>query len=371
MTSLLLISAIATTKLRLIRPTLAITWLATISSLSVLTVGVIETDIFQLLVGILTALVMSLAIVIGKAATPREFATIRIVLSLLACVAAVIAITEFINKTPFYLYTEFQVPGNIYGVFRASAFLGHPLVLCVFLTCVAILNLSGPVLGSMHGKVFQVLSVALPLAGASASVSRSVWLFVAAGLIGILLARADSGRSKVAAFGVAAAAAVGSITLSFGGGFGQRFGELSAQDQRIRLGGFDSVLQITNDQEIVIGAGPKAVAKAFSNNVEGVIYGTVDNQLFTTYAEYGLIGFTLTAVLLSVLIQGMRSPILGSWRRSFVLGAIPCAAGFFLMEPIGWPLLSIMFGIGVGAASSSRNVTASPRIEPIDGLVRH
>ncbi|BAS10586.1 hypothetical protein AHiyo4_40080 [Arthrobacter sp. Hiyo4] len=355
-TGSLLCSAFVTAKERHVSPKLAFVWLTTISTLSFLTVGMIETDIFRLLVGLLTATVMALAIMIGSAASPRELATIRTMLSFLACVAAIIAIAEFVTKRPFYLYTEFQVPGTTYGVFRASAFLGHPLVLCVLLTCVAVLNLSGPAHGSRGGKIFQVLSIALPLAGASASVSRSIYMFVAAGLLGILLARADSDRSKILAFALAAAGAVGSIAMYFGEGFGQRFGELSAQDQRIRLGGFDTVMQITTGHEIVLGAGPKAVAKAFSNNVEGVIYGTVDNQFFTMYAEFGLIGLALMVGMFLALIQGIRSPTLGSWHRSFVLGAIPCAVGFFLMEPVAWPLLSMVFGIGVGAARTSHKI---------------
>ncbi|MFJ5975897.1 hypothetical protein QMY03_16010 [Arthrobacter sp. KFRI-F3372] len=358
-TAALLTSAYATAKTRGIRLDLAITWFAVLATLTLLTVGVIETDFFRMLVGLLTATIMALAIVVGNAASRRELASIGKVLTSVACLAAIIAIMEYFNKAPLYVFTEFQEPGNGFSVFRASAFLGHPLVLCIFLTGVSILNLSGPLQHSAHRKIWKLVCIVVPLAGASATVSRSLWVFVAVGLGATMFARSQGKKSKTAAFLVATVASIAGLALSLGGGFGQRFGELSAQDQRIRLGGFDTVMQITTGHEVFLGAGPKAVAKAFSNNVEGVIYGTVDNQFFTMFAEYGLIGMVLIVSLFVLLVRAVRAEHLDSLRISFVLGAIPSAAGFFLMEPVAWPLLCIIFGIGVGIASRFVRTAAS------------
>ena len=321
-----------------------------LSVLTCLTVGVEYGDQFRLLTGLVLASTVALPLAISAAAEDSEMRTILGGLTVIAVVAAGVAFYEAGAKAPLYKFTTFQTHANPLITFRASAFFGHPLVLCVFLSFVALANMIRPRWDTSKWYTSRLLTVAVPLAGAAASGSRSIALFIAVGILGIVFMRQDTVRRKWVAFlMVCAALVLGYFTLSGDSALVDRFGGLTTGEQSVRLNGFSVVTGITQGLEVFIGAGPRSVAAAYLTSMSGATFGTVDNEFFTTYADYGLAGLALIVMLVLRLIAALRSKGPGPWAQSMVVASMAPLAAFVVMDTLSWPILALLFGLGSGA----------------------
>lgn len=322
---------------------------AIIGLLTALTAGVAHPDQFRLLVGLVLAVTVALPLAITAAADEGELAFILRHLTLIGVIAAIIAVGEAINQAPLYKFTAFQEHSNPLVAFRASSIFGHPLVLCVYLSFVALANIVRPSWTQARWYTGRLITVGVPLAGAAASGSRSIALFIAVGIIAILVMRQERVRRKGPAFLILlTAAAMGYFALADNSALTERFGSLSASEQSVRLGGLDIVLAITHGLEVCIGGGPRAVAAAYLTVSDGVTFGTVDNQFLTTYADYGLVGLALVVFLAVRLIGKLRRKGFGPWSLALVVAAMAPLTAFFVMDALAWPILAFVFGLGAG-----------------------
>ncbi|WP_224026362.1 hypothetical protein [Arthrobacter sp. NicSoilC5] len=336
--------------------------LGILGGLALLTVGLLGFDQFRLVAGIAVAAGLALAGGVGVATDAAERQNLLKTLTFIAYAMAAIAIYEAIVKHPLYEFTNFQVQANARSAFRAAALFGHPLVLCVFMAFVAVANMARPVWGKREWLFARVPSVAVPLAGAAASGSRSILLMVGVGILAMLVARVHAGGSKVGRFAVAVLAVVlGVLGLQPGSLLSGRLDQLSAQEQAVRLGGFEVVTRITSGAKVIIGGGPRAVAKA-ANTDNLASFGTVDNQFFTAYADYGLVGFVLVAVLVLTVLAGLRRRGLDPWQRTGAIAGSIFLPAFFVMEPLSWPAVAVLFGFALGFCSFGAG--ASPEKMP-------
>jgi hypothetical protein len=329
--------------------------------LTSLTVAVVNADLFRLLSGYALASVLALGIALSSVATEDEKQHVLGVLTVIAIAAAAIAIVESINRAPIYQFTAFQIHSNPLAAFRASSFLGHPLVLCVFLSFVAIANTVRPNWSKPLWITRRLVTVGIPLAGAAVSGSRSIALFAAVGILSILIMRQEKHHRRVLAFGLAlVSAALGYFALSTDSVLAQRFGSLTADEQSVRLGGWAVVQHITEGIEVFIGGGPRSVAAAYQTAAGGASFGTVDNQFLTAYADFGLVGLTLLVVLAVLVAAGLRRRDAGPWTRTMIVASTAPLAAFFVMDPLSWPILSLLFGLGAGAITTPEAAPAEP-----------
>lgn len=348
---LLLFCALALLRRRGKSVRLPLATLVILAGLPLLTVGLAGFDQFRLLAGMAVALSLSLSISLGLAADSLERQSILKTLTFIAYGTAAIALYEAATKTPLYEFTAFQVQGNARAAFRAASLFGHPLVLCVFMAFVAVANMARPMWDKRDWLFARIPSVAVPLAGAAASGSRSILLMAGVGILAMLFARREAGTSKAARFSFAALAVVlGVLGLQPGSLLSGRFDQLSTQEQAIRLNGFDVVIGITHGLAILVGGGPREVADA-SHTYRAAAFRTVDNQFFTAYADYGLVGVVLVAALVLIVLRGLRSRNLDPWRRTGAVAGSIFLPAFFVMEPLSWPAVAVLFGLAVGFCS--------------------
>lgn len=369
----LLACVLALLKRRGVRMSLSLIVLVVLGGLPLLTVGILGFDQFRLLAGLDVALGVALAIGVGLATDAAERQKVLKVLTFIAYCTAVIALYEAATKTPLYEFTHFQVQGNSRAAFRAASLFGHPLVLCVFMAFVGVANMARPVWDKREWLFARVPSVAAPLAGAAASGSRSILLMVGVGILAMLFSRRDAGTRKATRFAFATLAVVlGILGLQPGSLLSGRFDQLSTQEQAIRLNGFDVANRITEGSEVVIGGGPRAVAEA-SHVYSFAAFRTVDNQFFTAYADYGLIGVVLVSAMVVILLLGLGRQGLDPWQRTGAVAGSIFLPAFFVMEPLSWPAVAALFGFAVGFVASKKAGARQEReLRPSnDGSDRH
>ncbi|MHC6229970.1 hypothetical protein ACX5I6_09750 [Arthrobacter sp. MMS24-T111] len=355
--ALLLFPALDLLRARQKRLRLPLMVLGVLSGLPLLTVGVLGFDQFRLLAGLVVATSVALAISIGLAADHLDRQRLLRMLTFLAYVTAAIALYEVATGKPLYEFTNFQVQSNQRAAFRAASLFGHPLVLCVFMAFVAVVNMARPAWTTASRLFARFPSVGIPLAGAAASGSRSVLLMVGVGITAMLVVRRDGSSNKSHRFVVAVLAVVlGILGLQPGSLLSGRFDQLSTREQSIRLGGFDVVNQITTGAEIIVGGGPRSVADA-SKTYSFASFRTVDNQFFTAYADYGLIGVALVVGLICLVLVGVRRKGLDPLQRAMAVAGSIFLPAFFVMEPMSWPAIAVLFGFAVGSAVNEQSRT--------------
>jgi hypothetical protein len=336
--------------------------------LTLLTVGFEHPDQFRLLVGLVLAFTVALPLAISAAADERELQAIVTGITVIAIIAAGIALVESVNRAPLIKFTAFQEHTSPLVAFRASSIFGHPLVLCVFLSFIALANIVRPRWDQSKWYSSRLITVGIPLAGAAVSGSRSIALFMAVGILSILAMRQDLVRRKGIAFAmIVASIGLGYFALSTDSALAARFGGLTEGEQAVRIGGLDVVMGITRGMEVFIGGGPRAVAAAYQTASGGAIFGTVDNQLLTSYADYGLVGLALVLALVVRLIVGLRRGSTGPWARALIVASMSVFAAFFVMDPLAWPILAFIFGLGAGAMTTKAPAPA-PEVRSVEAL---
>lgn len=333
---------------------LSVAVFATFGGLSLLTVGAMHYDQFRLMYGFVVAAVLALAIALGKAATDRELSVIAVALTMIASITTVMAVIETIRHSPIYTFTTFQTPSNYLTSFRATAAFGHPLVLATFSTFVAAVNMARPKWPSRNFFASRFFTVAVPLTGAATTVSRSLIIGIASGVLAIILARADGerrGAKMFAALAGVAALAGGLFALTSIPAVSRRFDQLSTTEQSVRLNGIHTVMSTTVGLGRIIGEGPRSIAAVFASGTDSAVtFGTVDDQFLTSYADFGIVGFVLTAALALIVIGATRKRNLTDWQRTVGIASITVLMAFFWFDLFAWPSVALLFGIGVGAS---------------------
>ncbi len=331
-------------------------WVTAIPALlSFVTVGLIDRADVRLETGALTGVAVGLSILLGRISESSERRTILIAFTIFGEIMAAIALLEILRQAPLYEYTAFQVHEGTGVAFRASAFLGHPLVLATVLVAVAIFNLARP-----EGRYplvvrSRALSVAVPLFGAAATASRSVVVMIVIGVIFIAVSRRPrSGTGSRRGFALTVLAAstffVWTAVLDPNSSLGQRMRELSVAQESVRLSAFDVVRGITSGWAMLIGNGPSSVAAAAGAGSPIATFGTVDNQMLDFYADYGIIGVVGLAILIVIVLRGVRREGLDSWRQASLLaGSVPIVAMLFF-DALSWPAVAAVFGYAVGSS---------------------
>lgn len=304
--------------------------------------------------GIGLAVTIGSAIILGGVMTEREARTLAAGFTTIAVAMALMAVVEAVRGEPLYRFTAFQANDNPNVLFRASALLGHPLVLGVFLSVAAAMTLVRPRWD--HGRwwnskfvVFSVLVV-----GAVSTGSRTVVLLLLVAIACIVLTRGFSFIRSLLYCALIAGGAFAAAQILDQSTLLARFGSLTESEQYIRLSGVDTLNRITSDAEWIVGAGPRAVARAYATSDGTVTFGTLDNQFLTTIAEYGYIGLAGLILLILALVVGLRRRTLGPWVRSYVPGGLVIAASFAVMDPLAWWVLAFLFGLAVGGATSKQ-----------------
>lgn len=300
-----------------------------------------------------TGTLLSLGVIVGQAATPDERGSILRSITFLAVVTAILAIVEWVRQAPIYEFTAFQTHDNASAAFRASSIYGHPLILATFMCAVALANFAkGPVDGPWWYRL-KLVSIGLPLIAALASGSRSIVWMGAVGIVTLVLVRQRERRVSKGL--VVTAGALGLLGLLYAlrtgsSALAQRFGELSLQEQSVRASGLRTVLKYTDGLENLVGSGPRAIAAEVGTDVESLSFGAVDNQFWTMYADYGLIGAALLVVLVALPLRAIRDRRVAFISLPAVVGAIVITSSMIVVDSLAWPPLALIFAFGVGSS---------------------
>jgi hypothetical protein len=321
--------------------------------LPLLTVGVFGLDEPRLLAGMLTAGLLFAGVTCGMAATEHERRAALIGGTAIAFVMAIAALVENHMGKPIYLTNPFQAQPTPGSQFRASAFMGHPLVLAGFLAAFLIANLARPANRYPLFMRSRAVVSALLIAGIAASVTRSAIPAVAGGILALLVSRrpSDGASRRKAAFGIAAVLAL-IVYLVLNSGTSQyadRFRELNSTEQQVRITGPQVVNSLTHGNARLIGNGPRAVAAAADQGDALAAFGTVDNQYLDAFADYGYLGSGALVLLSVVLLIGLRRRMTALTRCGVLIG-VPILVAMFFYEPLSWPSVGLIFAFAVGSA---------------------
>lgn len=326
--------------------------------LSLASVGLIHADPVRLAMGVLTGLLIGVSVLAGKIATDAERRTILVALTVFAQLLALIALVEAYRGVPVYDFTPFQTSENARVVFRASALLGHPVVLSTVLISVAAANMARPRAAFPWVVRTRILCVGLPLVGAAATVSRSAGVMILVATLAVASAQrpargTGTGRGFPMFVLAVSALFVWTALLDPNSAFGQRLSELSISEQSVRISGFDVVRHITTGIEVIVGGGTGAVRAEFASGSSVTTFGTVDNQFWTAYADFGLIGVFGLILLVAVVLLGIRRRGLTPWQHSAVIGGVVPVAAMLFFEPLSWPAVAMLFGYAAGSCRAT------------------
>ena len=330
-----------------------------------------DLDQVRFMVGISASAVLALAVVGGQVSTEAERRQLFVAGTVLAQLAAAIAIKDALAGTDTFsaLFEQSKAPGVVY---RASAFFGHPLILSTFLAAIVVGNMFRPKVKYPKIMTHWSLSIVLPLAGIAASASRSAVVVIPVGLVALLIAQrgtAHPGRTRTLWSATLLAGAAWWFINQEGNPLSRRYADLTMAEQYARLDGPRLVGTITTGMEQWIGAGPHAVAAAFRTGEGAARYGTVDNQYLSFYADYGMFGFAALVALSLTLLWGLRRRGIPDFARTWVSMGVVTIAAMFVFEPLAWPAVAIIFGYAVGCSSRSA-IQEAGLVVPKSAVVR-
>jgi len=332
-------------------------------ALSAVSLGLINPDPVRIIFGGVIGGLLGVGVAVGRISTRTETRRIVMGITAIGILAALVACVEYAMQRPLYEFTAFQSSLNTRAAFRSSAVFGHPLVLAVSMLTVAFMNITRPRVSGPWWFKQRLVTVALPLIGAAASVSRSAIVILAVGLIVVVIARMDSDvpqfrRGFSVLIALASGAAIFFAIADPGGAFAQRFGDLSSAEQSVRLSAFDVAAHVSAGSPI-IGRGPRSVGDLFQQGDPSVRFGTLDNQFATAFADFGFIGLIGLILLALTLISAVRSRKIGSWSRALAIGGFAPLMAMFFLDPLPWPSIGILFALSVGAAlNRSADITS-------------
>jgi hypothetical protein len=323
-------------------------------ALTLVTTGVLNPSQLRLLIGTVLALGVGASFLLGRIATTSERRQILVFTTILAQIMALIGLFEAATRRPLYVFTPWQSP-NVDSAFRSTALLGQPLVLSTLLVVMAVANMARPEAQYPLIVRNRFLTVSILLAGAATSASRSAVLMLIVGILAVLSSGTGGAGARRRGFAVVvtavAVAFVGLALLSPTSALGSRFQLLSGPAaDGYRLAGPQVVASITKGSAWIIGNGPRAVSIATSQDVTLTVAGTVDDQLLTNLADFGVIGVVWLVVLLAEVVLALRRPQLDAWRRMAVLSGAGLVAEMFVFDALEWWVLMVLFGFAVGSA---------------------
>ncbi|GEA89831.1 hypothetical protein [Cellulomonas cellasea] len=342
-------------------------------ALGAVTVLLMQRDVPRFALGALMAVNLGVGVLAGRITTAEERRSILVGLTGFAQAMAVIALYEAATGAPLYEFTPFQVHENWQVVFRASALLGHPLILAALLVAVAAAHLVRTDVRPAWNVRSRLWTVGLPLAGAVATSSRSAILMIVLAVAAVLLVRRSrDGRygRGVAALALTATGAVLLMSLRDPtSALGKRLAELSASAEAVRISGLEVVRSITTGVEVVVGGGFGSVPAEASTGATAAVFGTVDNQFLTAYADFGLVGAVGLVLMVATVLLSIRRPGYGPATRMVFVGAVPIIVAMAFCDALAWPALSMIFAYALGVASVP-DVPAAADERPEEGAAR-
>lgn len=242
------------------------------------------------------------------------------------------------------------------GPFRARSVFTHPLVLSTVAALGSVVGFA-QLMGtrSRRRQVIAGLQVAVCLAAAVASFSKSSVLVVGAGLVWLYLPASGHGRlrSKPFAAGlIALSAVVMSLLPTVREGYVDRIENFLRVGQPVREAAWRVAAEQTTAVSAVVGHGPTYVRTEVlaGNYLLPAEFATLDNQYAALIVDYGLL--VALGVLGLAAVAAFRAR---AKHPAWSAVIVSLAAIAFVFEVFGWVELTVLFFYACGTGWSRDN----------------